>query len=240
MRLMNVHTLELREFWGRDPPAYAIISHTWGSEEASFQEWKDRASISHTAGYRKFVKAAETAESFGLDYVWIDTNCIDKTSSVELSEAINSMFIWYTKAEWCFVLFDNVSVENPMPGGRAGGYALEPLQDARWFTRGWTLQELIAPACLVFFSQNWQIIGIIEGEIVDGISHITSIDQARLLIKEDYKNQSIAVRMHWASRRMTTRVEDMAYCLLGLFKINMPLLYGEGRAAFQRLQEIMK
>ncbi|KAI1748216.1 heterokaryon incompatibility protein-domain-containing protein [Xylaria castorea] len=200
MRLINVHTLELEEFWGGVPPAYAILSHTWGDEEVSFQEWKDRASVSHKAGYRKIVKAALIAASCGLNYVWVDTNCIDKTSSSELSEAINSMFAWYAEAEWCFVYFDDVAS---------------------------TLQELIAPEA--------------EKEIAEDVSHITGIDQKALFISEDYTNRSIAARMHWASRRRTTRVEDMAYCLLRLFNINMPLLYGEGRTAFQRLQEeIMK
>jgi hypothetical protein len=267
MRLINVHTHEFEEFWGKAPPAYGILSHTWGTEEVSFEEWKNRASISHKAGFRKVSKVAQLTKSFDLDYVWIDTNCIDKTSSAELSEAINSMFAWYSKAECCFVHLDDVaSVENPTPGRRSGGYTLKSLQDARWFTRGWTLQELIAPARLIFLSKQWQIIGnlkkvsplrnewtreqlehwfhtsvgqieVIQEEILSDISHITGITRASLLRDGDYENETIAVRMHWASRRITTRVEDMAYCLLGLFKINMPLLYGEGRAAFQRLQE---
>ncbi|KAI0549737.1 heterokaryon incompatibility protein-domain-containing protein [Xylaria curta] len=249
MRLINVHTLELEEFWGRDPPAYGIASHTWGSEEVSFQEWKDRASISHKAGYHKIVEMAQLAMAFGLNYVWVDTNCIDKTSSAELSEAINSMFNWYAAARQCFVYFDDVASTQRE---EASDYNSESLQDARWFTRGWTLQELIAPGHLVFLSQNWQIIGdlsktdtpnprSVESKIAVDISVITGIDQEVLHVREEYKKRSIAARMHWASRRKTTRVEDMAYCLLGLFKINMPLLYGEGKTAFQRLQEeIMK
>ncbi|KAK5632731.1 hypothetical protein RRF57_008445 [Xylaria bambusicola] len=275
MRLINVHTLELEEFWGREPPLYAILSHTWGSEEVSFREWKDRESISHKAGYRKIRDVAQLTESFDIDYCWVDTNCIDKSSSAELSEAINSMFAWYSNALCCFVYLDDVaSVDEEHSKKmrlkrRSGGYTFDALQDSRWFTRGWTLQELIAPACLVFLSKNWEIIGclkkvsrgrdwpgvwlehwfymstdqiqIIEEEIIDDISRITGIGRESLTIREDYEDQSIAVRMHWASKRKTTRVEDMAYCLLGLFKINMPLLYGEGSAAFQRLQEeIMK
>lgn len=270
MRLINVHTLDLEEFWGREPPAYAILSHTWGSEEVSFQEWRNRASISHKAGYRKILDVAQLTESFDIDYVWVDTNCIDKSSSAELSEAINSMFAWYSKALCCFVYLDDVAAvdENTLER-RSGAYTFKALQDSRWFTRGWTLQELIAPICLIFLSQDWTIIGclkkvsrgrdwpsewlehwfyiptdqikIIEEEIVADISRITGIGRESLITKEDYEDQSIAVRMHWASKRKTTRVEDMAYCLLGLFKINMPLLYGEGVAAFQRLQEeIMK
>ncbi|KAI0869721.1 heterokaryon incompatibility protein-domain-containing protein [Hypoxylon argillaceum] len=243
MRLINVHTLDLEDFWGKDPPAYAILSHTWGTEEVSFQDWKARTSISHKAGFDKIIKVAQIAEKLDLNYVWVDTNCIDKTSSAELSEAINSMFAWYSKAEWCLVHLDDIpSIDDPTLRGRSAGYTLEALQHSRWFTRGWTLQELIAPACLAFFSQNWQIIGYLRKEkIVDTISHITGIARATLVTKEDYVNESIAVRMHWASKRRTTRVEDMAYCLFGLFNINLPLLYGEGKAAFQRLQEeIMK
>ncbi|KAJ3552571.1 hypothetical protein NPX13_g11080 [Xylaria arbuscula] len=269
MRLINVRTLDLEGFWGREPPPYTILSHTWGSEEVSFQEWNDRQSISHKAGYRKIREVAQLTESFDIDYVWVDTNCIDKSSSAELSEAINSMFTWYSKALYCFVHLDDVaSVDEHTPGRRSGAYTFEALQNSRWFTRGWTLQELIAPACLVFFSRDWEIVGclkkvsrgcdwpsawlehwfyisteiqVIEEEIVEDIARITGIDRESLTVIEDYKDQSIAVRMHWASKRSTTRVEDMAYCLLGLFKINMPLLYGEGSAAFQRLQEeIMK
>ncbi|KAI0517217.1 heterokaryon incompatibility protein-domain-containing protein [Xylaria bambusicola] len=150
MRLINVHTLELEEFWGREPPAYAILSHTWGSKEVSFQEWKDRASISHKAGYRKIRDVAQLTESFDIDYCWVDTNCIDKSSSAELSEAINCMFAWYSKALCCFVHLDDVASVDERNSKRlkrrSGGYAFEALQDSRWFTRGWTLQELTAPA----------------------------------------------------------------------------------------------
>ncbi|KAI1734372.1 HET-domain-containing protein [Xylaria scruposa] len=244
MRLINVHTLELEEFWGRRLPAYCIASHTWGDEEMSFQEWKARASIPPNAGFRKIVKMAWLAKLFDLDYVWIDTICIDKTSSTELSEAINSMFNWYAAAEWCFVYFEDVESDGPpVVSRRVSDYVSESLQHARWFTRGWTLQELIAPTDLVFLSQDWQIIGYLSKASItrSDVSRVSGIDMEVLQYSDEYKKRSIAVRMYWASRRSTTRVEDMAYCLLGLFGINMPLLYGEGAAAFQRLQEeIMK
>lgn len=110
---------------------------------------------------------------------------------------------------------------------------------SRWFTQGWTLQELIAPSILVFLSTDWHEIGK-KSDLQDTIAVITGID-SRILGGEDPQIMSIAQRMFWASDRDTARVEDIAYCLIGIFGVNMPLLYGEGKKSFVRLQEaIMK
>jgi len=155
--------------------------------------------------------------------------CIDKTSSAELSEAINSMFRWYQKASVCYayladVLKDTDPDKDP-----------EEFSRSRWFTRGWTLQELVAPKNVVFYSRSWKNIGTKE-RLCNTISTITGIDIDTLL-GEDVTFVSVANKMSWASGRRTTRTEDMAYCLLGIFDVNMPLLYGEGKKAFLRLQE---
>ncbi|RTE85358.1 hypothetical protein BHE90_000156 [Fusarium euwallaceae] len=220
MRLINVRTLELEEPFGDHIPKYAILSHTWGQGEVIFQDWKDINLASQKAGFAKILGACQQAREDSLEYLWVDTNCIDKTSSAELSEAINSMFAWYRDAKKCYAFLADV------PALRMSSQdPLEHFCQSRWFTRGWTSQELLAPREVVFFDQDWQKIASITG--ID-ICFITGRSLTRA---------SVAQKMSWLSQRVTTRVEDMAYCMLGIFGINMPLLYGEGTNAFIRLQE---
>jgi hypothetical protein len=234
MRLINVSNLEINDFWGPNVPPYAILSHTWGDGEASFQQWTKRWTRLRKfsqPGFAKIVKTCKQARKDGLQYAWVDTVCIDKTSSAELSEAINSMFAWYSKAKVCYVYLSDVEDQPPDQ--------LEPLdlfRKSRWFTRGWTLQELLAPANLIFYSKTWTEIGT-KNALAILISEITGIDSLCLHQQKRIERYSVAQRMSWAANRSTTREEDMAYCLLGLFNINMPLLYGEGKRAFRRLQE---
>ncbi|KAK4460442.1 ankyrin repeat-containing domain protein [Cladorrhinum samala] len=212
--------LELQEFAGDCREKYAILSHVWGESELTIQDVQ--ASVGQTKkGYSKVINCCSRAKSDGFDYVWIDTCCIDKTSSAELSEAINSMYRWYQDADVCYVhLADVPSV---------------PFPDSRWFTRGWTLQELIAPSVVVFVDENWRDLGT-KATLQEAIMRSTNIPAA-VLAGNGPSNASVAQRMSWAARRQTTRVEDIAYCLLGIFGVNMPLLYGEGERAFIRLQE---
>lgn len=160
----------------------------------------------------------------------MDTCCIDKTSSAELSEAINSMYRWYQKAEVCYAFLSDVpSSEDPHKEESA-------FRKSRWFTRGWTLQELIAPVHLTFFGSDWEDIGS-KLNLKVLISAITKVDARALAGSRILNGWNVAQKMSWASRRVTTREEDIAYCLMGLFDINMPMLYGEGKKAFLRLQE---
>ncbi|KAK3935794.1 heterokaryon incompatibility protein-domain-containing protein [Diplogelasinospora grovesii] len=250
MRLLNVDSLELEMFEDGPKAAYAILSHTWGEEEVSFQEMMQdcRESVQNKKGFAKIVGCCDKARSEGYQHVWIDTCCIDKSSSAELSEAINSMFKWYRSAEVCYAYLSDVVVEGTCDGGPSLEDALER---SRWFTRGWTLQELLAPLEVIFFNSQWEEIGT-RDTLRDEISEITGIPVAVLQMDQvDWdrpRNRgsvigeySVAQRMSWAANRHTTRIEDEAYCLMGLFDVNMPLLYGEGRKAFKRLQlEIMK
>ena len=163
---------------------------------------------------------------------WIDTCCIDKSSSAELSEAINSMFRWYEKAGVCYAYLSDVPAlslsESPYD-------EKSPFRRSKWFTRGWTLQELLAPINVDFYDQSWSYVGSKGTKLDQLLREITGIYD--LL---EYSHACVAKKMSWASQRVTTRVEDMAYCLLGLFNVHMPLLYGEGKNAFLRLQlEIM-
>lgn len=235
MRLLNVETFNLETFYEPDVPPYSALSHTWGpnDREVSFQDITNGFDMEQKDWDKVSRSAAET-KSFGLQYIWIDTCCIDKSSSAELSEAINSMFRWYRECVICLAYLSDVLAEGSS-GATVTGYASQ-LSKSRWFTRGWTLQELIAPNELHFYDATWNYFGQKAGLAKD-ISSITGIDVKILDRPDQVRTMSIAQRMSWASDRKTTRVEDIAYCLMGIFDVNMPLLYGEGQKAFSRLQE---
>jgi hypothetical protein len=219
----------LYEFSPNAIPSYAILSHTWGEgdEEVKLQDL-GAPGVERKAGYAKIKGCCRQAQMDGLVYAWVDTCCIDKTSSAELSEAINSMFRWYANADVCYTyLVDVPSSLDPND--------LASFRSSRWFTRGWTLQELIAPENVVFYTREWEKLAT-KRELTRTISAVTGIHED-ILLGRDLTEVSIANRMSWASRRVTTRPEDIAYCLLGIFGINMPLLYGEDQKAFIRLQE---
>ncbi|KIH91965.1 het domain containing protein [Sporothrix brasiliensis 5110] len=256
MRLINTKTLELEEHFNNIPP-YAILSHTWGVGEVTFSDWREGLETARKKeGFRKIELACQQAACDGYDHAWVDTNCIDKTSSSELSEAINSMFAWYRDAEVCYVFMKDVVVPgedgNPMPlvtpgetppppPGGLKKYLADPtvrraFKSSAWFTRGWTLQELLAPAKVLFFSYEWLPLATKETE-GSLISDITDIDRTYIKRPDYVSTASVARRMSWMAKRRTTRIEDTAYCLLGLFGIHMALLYGEGHRAFLRLQE---
>ena len=236
MRLLNTKTLQFAEFYDIDIPQYAILSHRWSEYEVSHSDFvadqkKD------TVGYVKIVEACNfAADYYDYDWIWIDTCCINKDSSTEVSEAINSMYQWYRNAELCLAYLRDVSSKPEESTGPLYEAFLLEVRNSEWFTRGWTLQELLAPPEIVFVSNQWQPIGTRNG-YATLISNITNIDYHAILHQTPPETWSVASRMSWASKRRTSRVEDEAYCLLGLFGIHMPLLYGEGRRAFKRLQE---
>jgi hypothetical protein len=231
MRLVRTDTLKFEEFHGK-PPRYVILSHTWGheDEEVSFMDMCGNKAASKRSGYSKILGLCKLARETDCEYFWIDTCCIGKSSSAELNESINSMFQWYKNAEACYVYLSDVSIDGPQ-------YA-DQWRSSRWFTRGWTLQELLAPLTVRFYDCQWRYCGEKKSSRLRRlIAEITSIDEEVLLDSELIFPSAVARKMSWAARRQTTRVEDTAYCLLGLFGVNMPLLYGEGRRAFIRLQE---
>jgi hypothetical protein len=231
MLLLNADTLQLETFAGNKIPAYAILSHVWGlpKDDVSFEDMRAGAA-EQKPGYFKLQKSCAIAVQDGLKYIWIDTCCIDKGSSAELSEAINSMFRYYAESKICYAYLEDVSSSTPDAC----------FAESKWFTRGWTLQELIAPQHVQFLSQSWLEIGT-KIELATEVSRITKVDIKTLKCSHHLYRASLAQRMSWASGRTTTRKEDLAYCLLGIFDVYMPLLYGEGSKAFIRLQkEIMK
>ncbi|KAK4500830.1 hypothetical protein PRZ48_009022 [Zasmidium cellare] len=259
MWLINIHTEKLEDFVGA-APAYAILSHRWTNDEPTFQDYvvnppSHSGSHSGNTKIRDFCHLVRNTKNVihGLprvNYAWVDTVCIDKTSSAELSEAINSMWEWYKRAKWCVAYLSDVNVENL--DVRTDRDAIRhQIQSSEWFTRGWTLQELLAPQKVVFYSKEWTYLGSKSALVPSALSTLrdpfglvttieiaTSIDGRILRGEKPVQWASVAQRMSWASRRSTTRPEDAAYCLLGLFDLNMPLLYGEGGPnAFRRLQE---
>ncbi|WYZ43688.1 hypothetical protein EsH8_VII_000124 [Colletotrichum jinshuiense] len=280
MRLLHTSSLELKEFMGLDIPPYVILSHTWGEEEVLYADIQNGTATSKK-GYKKVVSCCQKAAQDGFQWAWIDTCCIDKASSAELSEAINSMYRWYEESTICYAYLQDVTAEvpvTPIPGNRFrrsnAAYKkmkaatkripkdvhherikmlnveiarlqslptpLDPspiakLPKSRWFTRGWTLQELIAPKVVEFYTFEWAEIGT-KRSLASQVSAITGIP-VRILRGESPMTCSVAERMSWASARQTTREEDSAYCLLGLFGVHIPMLYGEGAKSFVRLQE---
>ncbi|KAF2163106.1 hypothetical protein M409DRAFT_68730 [Zasmidium cellare ATCC 36951] len=227
MRLVNIHTLKLHEFVEGSIPPYAILSHRWTDEELTFKELaKDRADKDKKE-YRKLLGACRVSAHYGVDYVWIDTCCIDKRSSAELSESINSMFAWYQKAKVCLAYLEDVHV---------GPNLDEEFRGSVWFTRSWTLQELIAPKSVHFYDHDWEHFSSKDG-VIPTLFHITGVDRDVLSGSCSVRECSVGERMSWAADRHATRSEDVAYSLMGIFNVNMPLLYGEGQRAFERLQE---
>ncbi|GIZ45059.1 hypothetical protein CKM354_000824300 [Cercospora kikuchii] len=239
MRLVDTHSLKLVEFTEDKTPygRYAVLSHRWSDDEVTFKEFR-KGLNQDSIGHRKIVAACEYAKAQRHAYIWIDTCCIDKRSSAELSEAINSMFRWYQRSAACYAYLQDVSYE-----GTADEFTiLDALRASRWFGRGWTLQELLAPAEVIFLNAQWRAIGSRQDDyIATAVSEITGIGLYDLN-NFNHQRPSVARKMSWAARRVTTRPEDLAYCLLGLFDVNMPMLYGEGMLkAFMRLQqEIIK
>ena len=234
MRLINIHTLQIQNFVG-DPPPYAILSHRWIGEETTYEDFINE-SRRHGPGFEKVRRFCEFVRDFDEDelndppsWVWVDTCCIDKRSSAELSEAINSMAQWYRRSQLCVAYLNDVT-------------ATADLASSEWFCRGWTLQELLFPKQIFLCGKDWNILRTSEGtdllpKFDDIIVEITRIPKNCLQFDILIYEESIAARMSWMANRKTTRAEDIAYCLLGLFGVNLPLLYGEGINAFARLQQ---
>jgi hypothetical protein len=219
------------------PPPYAILSHTWSDgQEVTYNELVAGAGKDKT-GYAKIRFCSERAAADGLEYCWVDTCCIDKSTSDELSTAINSMFRWYQRASKCYVYLSDVTVLDEISDADAFPIAWqEDFRCSQWFRRGWTLQELLAPASVEFFSKQGKRLGT-RVSLEREIHEITQIPIAALR-GQPLSEFSVEDRMNWAARRTTTLNEDKVYCLLGIFGVFLPLIYGEGEAhATLRLKE---
>ena len=294
MWMLSTDRAELHYFNSPEdvPGGYAILSHVWAKPpeppEQTFQDIQDlrrkRTVFRRNPLKRvspKIRECCKLVSRHGFKWVWIDTCCIDKSSSAELSEAINSMYRYYSLAEVCYAYLPDVQLTSAR-GWKADDDAHAPsdrpwedaedfevlqgkpifevipeaddwdsrsnpgmsdserfqarFRNSKWHTRGWTLQELLAPQVVIFVSREWEVLGT-KAELAPLLEQVTKIPRSVLMLEENVMDVSIAKRMSWAARRETTRVEDEAYCLMGIFGVNMPTLYGEGKKAFQRLQE---
>ena len=228
MRFLNTHTLQFElvpdSELHLEENQYAILSHRWGADkdEVSFEDVLSLADLSHIKAFDKIKGFCKVALSEKCRYGWVDTCCIHKKDSAELSEAINSMYRWYQGSKICIVYLEDVPQKQ--------------LMGSEWFDRGWTLQEMIAPRAVSFFDQGWSLIGT-KIDLVLDLSRKTRIPEGVMNNTIEPSACSIAQRMSWAANRRTTREEDRAYSLMGLFDIYMPMIYGEREKAFLRLQQ---
>ena len=231
------------KFHNGEVTPYAILSHRWTDfTEVDYEEivklatmdMEDCNEIRRRLGYKKILDTCEQAGRDGYEWIWVDTCCIDKRSSAELSEAINSMYRWYENSRVCYVYLHDVpgssfpTVQDDARYPDSNGWP-------EWFSRGWTLQEMIAPSNVQFFNKDWQLIGD-KKEFTCTLQNITRVPERVLTDGLSGNRPCIAQIMSWAAKRTTTRIEDRAYSLMGLLDVNMPMLYGEGRKAFHRLQ----
>lgn len=188
MRLLNASTRKLEEFHDESGlPPYAILSHTWGKDEITYQDMLANPDVEQKEAYHKILKTCEKALKHGFAYAWIDACCIDKSSSAELSEAINSMYRWYGHAEICYAYLADVSGSSDEADDATISIAedmtlddyveqdLQRLGQSRWFRRGWTLQELLSPYELLFYGEDWKLIATMHNS-VSHISRITGIE----------------------------------------------------------------
>lgn len=240
MRLLSVHTLEFREYHGDDVPKYAIASHRWyAGSEATLKDVR-RKRNTETTGFLKVLAFTRYVREHisGIDWIWIDTCCIDQKSSQEVSEAINSMFKWYSNAEVCLAYLADVE-------------RIEDVAHSDWWSRGWTLQELLAPRTVVFLTRDWQVAGSKGGDRCNAAlkcgnsveASIASLTGIPLPVLRDYEaSEGIGVqqKLAWTDKRNTTREEDLSYCLFGIFGVAIGANYGEGkeRARHRLLREI--
>ena len=231
------------KFCDDDTTEYAILSHRWiDPTEVDYEEMVDLAKMDREEqdeirgrpGYKKIVDTCEQAKRDGYEWLWIDTCCIDKRSSAELSEAINSMYRWYANAKICYAYLHDVDGSS-FPTTKDEEKYPQLNGWPEWFSRGWTLQEMIAPQDLQFFNKDWQPIGDKKG-LARKLRRITGVPEPVLAYGLERNRPCVAQIISWAANRTTTRVEDRAYSLMGLLDVNMPMLYGEGKKAFHRLQ----
>ncbi|KAF2832179.1 hypothetical protein CC86DRAFT_275747, partial [Ophiobolus disseminans] len=232
MRLLHVKNFTLHTYYEDDAPPFAILSHTWLREDeevslASLLEPSNSDSMSwrDLPGAQKIIYLCKQAADDGLEYAWMDTCCIDKTNSVELGEAINSMFRWYQQSKTCYAYLIDVDEELG-----------KKMTQSRWWNRAWTLQELVAPTVVHFYDKHWRPLGS-KANLTQLVSSRSGIDHETLKQPDTMYVKSIAHRMSWAAHREATRLEDQAYSLLGIFDVNLSMQYGEGSTAFMRLQE---
>ena len=246
MRFLNTTTFQFQDDSKISGDArYAILSHRWiqdgeGGEISlttlNATELSD-ASL-QTPSLNKLRGACAKAKEQGLTWIWIDTCCIDQTSSSELAKAINSMFRLYRQSAVCYIYLHDVvaSASEEEPFRKFTHKRVKSSKYAEWFERGWTLQELVASKNAQFYDKNWGYLGT-KDSLAHDVRTLTGIDEDYLRGVKDIRTASIATKMSWMANRVTKEPEDRAYSMMGIFDVNLSLCYGEGGSrAFMRLQ----
>lgn len=227
---MNTLTYQLLEFIDDKIPPFVILSHMWDAEEVSLLEVSildlQDPSVHGRDCFKKIQNCCRQAQSDNIQWVWIDTCCLDRSNKEELYDTINSSYRVLEDAAVCYAFLSDVPSTEIQSS----------LEKSVYFKRKWTLQELVAPQSVKFFAKDWVFIGT-RSILHSIISKATGIQSAVLTGEKKPKQCHVSERMTWASNRITTRVEDEAYSIMGLFDITMPILYGEGSRAFRRLQD---
>jgi hypothetical protein len=241
MRLLKLNddgSFSLINFPRHETPAYAILSHTWGNEkeEVTFNDMMNSTG-KNKKGFQKLQFCGNQAKADNLQYFWVDTCCIDKSNNTELTTAINSMFRYYQNATKCYVYMLDVSKKAQLGQSRDTDWHSD-FSKSRWFTRGWTLQELLAPRTVEFYSQDQVLLGD-KRALIHQLREITQI-ALEALQGCDLSYFTVEERFKWGAKRQTTEEEDRTYCLLGIFNVTMPLVYGEGNSKARKrlLREI--
>jgi hypothetical protein len=251
MRLLNVHSFKFEVYEHPNVPRYAAASHRWVEPtEATFSDVRKQRNTD-TLGYKKVEGFASflRAHAPDIDWLWIDTCCVDQKSSQEVNEAVNSMFNWYKRAAVCIAYLADVRSS----ADTQSDDCMSEFQKSVWFTRGWTLQELLAPEIVIFLAQRWEVIGhkgdhgstkllFHPGPSLNRvIAQITGIREMVLIDYEHSTTLTFEDKLKWAVNRNTTKEEDMVYCLLGIFEVHMYLIYGERvQEAFSRLKDAIE
>lgn len=239
MRLLELGSrgeVSLTRDFGDDVPRYSILSHTWGAddEEVTFNDLREGLGRGKV-GHKKIEFCGNQARKDGLQYFWVDTCCIDKANHSELSEAITSMFRWYRGAVKCYVYLSDVSARIRDNDAQTQHTWESAFRTSRWFTRCWTLQELLAPETVEFFSREEELLG--DKKVLEQQLHQITGIPVTALHGGSLSYFSVSERMRWAANRHTKKKEDQAYCLLGIFDVSMSLRYGEGEKALARLEK---
>ncbi|KAJ8454213.1 hypothetical protein ONZ45_g19390 [Pleurotus djamor] len=225
---------------------FAILSHRWEDEELLYADMRSLSGLAmKKKGYAKFTSFVEAAKVYGCRYVWVDTFCINKDSSAELDESIRSMYNWYKSSHVCIVYLAGDQDSYPPDGNDLRSWNDE------WFNRGWTLQELLAPKRLKFFWKDWSRVDDTPYDLIrDPDEQVQSPSKFKASVIErgagmsnydllNYKPspENAHLVFQWITQRRTTRPEDLAYCMIGLLDLQLPIAYGEGEErAFYRLQ----
>ncbi|PIB00559.1 Vegetative incompatibility protein HET-E-1 [Cercospora beticola] len=247
MRLLNIETFQFTSFRENNRPKYVILSHRWVEDhEVTLQDVQEGKNT-HFSGYEKIVQFSGFVKEHmpGIEWLWVDTCCINKDNSAELSESLNLMFDWYHNAEMCIAYLADVSndIESQKPDAHQvdgkNSNVEEHFAQSEWFRRGWTLQELLAPPTVIFVDRTWKIIGNkgastngssakFAGEGLESITtEITGIPEHVLRDYDTCNKFSPNVKMDWMIGRATTRAEDKAYALFGILGIAPGANYGE-------------